>query len=230
MNYDLHRLKNLTVLVAEDDAAVLNDMAQMLSIFFKEVLQASNGEEAFRLFEANKPDMVISDIQMPLTNGLSFAKKIRMIDATTPILFISSYSESSALIQAVNCGVDGYIVKPIELEEVLQAISKSLRRAGIPRENIAYFKNGLVYNYATKVLTQNGLCIDLGAKEHALLAFFLQNRNRTLTKKEIVDEIWALDEISDSAFKGLLNRLRKKIGEESIENDKNNGWRLVLDL
>jgi len=230
MNYDLHRLKNLTVLVAEDDTAVLNDMAQMLSIFFKEVLQASNGEEAFRLFEANKPDIILSDIQMPLTDGLSFAKKIRMINATTPILFISSYSESSALIKAVNCGVDGYIVKPIELEEVLQAISKSLRRAGIPRENIVYFKNDLVYNYATKVLTQNGLCIDLGAKEHALLSLFLQNRNRTLTKKEIVDEIWALDEISDSAFKGLLNRLRKKIGEESIENDKNNGWRLLLDL
>lgn len=230
MNYDLHRLKNLTVLVAEDDTAVLNDMAQMLSIFFKEVLQASNGEEAFRLFEANKPDIILSDIQMPLTDGLSFAKKIRMSNATTPILFISSYSESSALIKAVNCGVDGYIVKPIELEEVLQAISKSLRRAGIPRENIVYFKNDLVYNYATKVLTQNGLCIDLGAKEHALLSLFLQNRNRTLTKKEIVDEIWALDEISDSAFKGLLNRLRKKIGEESIENDKNNGWRLLLDL
>ncbi|WP_263832798.1 response regulator transcription factor [Sulfurospirillum oryzae] len=230
MNYDLQRLKNLTVLVAEDDTAVLNDMAQMLSIFFKEVLQASNGEEAFRLFDANKPDMVLSDIQMPLTDGVSFAKKIRMIDATTPILFISSYSEGSALIQAVNCGVDGYIVKPIELEEVLQAISKSLRRTEIPKKNIVYFKNALVYNYATKVLTQNGLCIDLGAKEHALLSLFLQNRNRTLTKKEIVDEIWSLDEISDSAFKSLLTRLRKKIGEGSIENDKNNGWRLVLDL
>jgi len=229
MNYDLHQLKNLTVLLAEDDKAVLNDMAQMLSIFFKEVLLASNGEEALRLYETKKPDIILSDIQMPLTDGVWLVKKIRASDYVTPILLISSYSEQSVLMNVVNSGIDGYIVKPIELEEVLASIINSLKRSEKPNVNTVHLKNGMTYNLTTKELRKDGLFIDLGIKEHALFLFFLRHLNKTLTKKEIVDEIWPLDEISDSAFKGLLNRLRKKIGEESIENDKQNGWRLRLN-
>lgn len=222
-------LKNLTVLVAEDDITVLNDMAQMLSIFLKEVLQASNGEEAFTLYKEKKPHIILSDIRMPISDGLSFAKQIRAVDHTTPILLISSYSEHSVLLKAINSGVDGYIIKPIELEEVLQTITKSLRRSKIQVENIVRFKNDLLYNLSTKELSKDGLTIDLGVKEHALLSLFLHDRNRTLTKIEILDEIWPLDEITDGALKSVLNRLRKKIGEEYIVNVKNQGWRLSLD-
>ncbi len=229
MKYDAHVLKNLTVLIAEDDIAVLNDMVQILSIFFKEVLQASNGEEAFTLYKAKKPNIVLSDIRMPISDGLAFAKQIRNIDQTTPILFISSYSEYTVLMKALNSGVDGYIIKPIELNEILQTITKSLRRSGIFEEDIVRFKNDILYNISTKELSQDGLIIDLGGKEHALLSVFLHNRKRTLTKTEIVDELWPLDEITDSALKSLLNRLRKKIGEEGIINVKNCGWRLSLN-
>jgi two-component system response regulator VanR len=230
MKYDIHQLKNLTVLIVEDDIDVLNDMVQMLSVFFKEVLQASNGAEALRVYEANKPDIILSDIQMPISDGLWLADKIRALDNTTPILLISSYSEKSLLIEAINMRVDGYILKPFELEEVLQAIIKSLKRSGVThQENGVRLKNGIRYNDATKELTKNGLPIDLGTKEHLLLSLFLHNRDRILTKQEILDAIWPLDEITESAFKGVLNRLRKKIGDGNIENIKNSGWRLLLD-
>lgn len=229
MKYDVHVLKNLTVLVAEDDITVLNEMAEMLLVFFKEVLLASNGEEAFSLYKMKKPDIILSDIRMPVSDGISFAKQIRAVDLTTPIVLISSYSEKPLLLNALNSGVDGYILKPFELEEVLQGIMKSLKRSGIHEENIVRFKNGFMYNHATKELTENGSCLELGVKEHTLLSLFLQNQNRILTKIEIVNELWPLDEITDGAFKGVLNRLRKKIGEESIENVKNSGWRLSLD-
>lgn len=229
MKYNVHILKNLTVLVAEDDIAVLDEMTQMLSIFFKKVVQASNGEEAFALYKEKKPHIILSDIRMPISDGLSLAKHIRAIDHTTPILLISSYSDHAVLMKALNSGVDGYIIKPLELNEILQTIIKSLRRSGIIEENIVRLKNDILYNLFTKELSQDGLIIDLGVKEHALLSFLLHNKERTLTKIEIVDELWPLDEITDGALKSLLNRLRKKIGEEHIVNVKNIGWRLSLD-
>ncbi|MDD2367921.1 MAG: response regulator transcription factor [Sulfuricurvum sp.] len=221
--------KKLTVLVVEDEADVLNDMIQMLLIFFKEVLQASNGEEALRVYETKKPDIILSDIQMPRSDGFWLADKIRAIDKNAPILLISSYSEKPLLIVAINMSVDGYILKPFDLEEVLQAITKSLRRSGVLEKNIICFKNGISYNDATKELSDNGLIIDLGPKEYALLSLFLRNQNRTLTQQEIFNELWPFDEVSDSALKGILHRLRKKIGDESIENVKTSGWRLLLD-
>ncbi|MDD2951220.1 MAG: helix-turn-helix domain-containing protein, partial [Sulfuricurvum sp.] len=73
------------------------------------------------------------------------------------------------------------------------------------------------------------LIIHLGPKEYALLSLFIRNQNRTLTQQEIFNELWPFDEVSDSALKGILHRLRKKIGDESIENVKTSGWRLLLD-
>jgi two-component system, OmpR family, response regulator VanR len=229
MKTEVHLLKNLTILVVEDDSAVLNDMVQMLSIFFKEVVQASNGAEAFLLYQEKKPHIILTDVQMPISDGLSLVKQIRTADPVTPILLISSYSEHTVLMKALNSGVDGYIIKPLELNEILQTITESLRRSGIVKEKTVCFKKDILYNLSTKELSQDGLIIDLGVKEHALLSFFLHNRERTLTKIEIVDELWPLDEITDGALKSLLNRLRKKIGEEHIVNVKNIGWRLSLD-
>jgi two-component system, OmpR family, response regulator VanR len=229
MDNNLMILKHLSVLVVEDDVPILIELEKTLQIFFNVVYTAQNGHDAYLIYQRKKPDMVITDIKMPLLNGIDFIKKIREEDYDTSIVLMSAYSEQETLLKALNLGVDGYIIKPVELEELLNNCLKNLKRQ---KNNTFFekvsFKNGLMYHNLTKELTHNGKAIELGIKELRLLELFLENREKTMSKEYIVSTLWPLDEITDSALKSVLSRLRKKIGEEHIINVKGYGWKFTL--
>ena len=223
----LHILKSLTVLIAEDDAVMLEQNAQTLKIFFKEVFKAKDGLEAFNIYEEQKPSIILADINMPIMDGLNLTKKIRAIDYETPIVLITAYTDGKILLKAANLGIDGYLIKPLQLEDLLLTCRKSLARKKIDNSVIT-FVNNTIYNNATKELYKDGVQIDLGHKEQILLNIFLNALGRTVTKKEIVEALWPLEEVTDSAFKNLLGRLREKIGKECIISVKGAGWRFVV--
>lgn len=229
MDSDLIVLKNLKILVVEDDVPILIELEKTLQIFFDVVYTAQNGHDAYLIYKREKPDMVITDIKMPLVNGIEFIKKIRAEDYDTSIVLMSAYSEQETLLKALNLGVDGYIIKPVELEELLSNCLKSIKR----QKNNAFsekisFENGLIYHSLTKELTFDGAVVELGVKELRLLELFLENREKTMSKEYIVSTLWPLDEITDSAIKSLLSRLRKKVGENHIVNIKGYGWKFML--
>lgn len=219
--------KNLSVLLVEDDLLIIEEMIKTLEIFFDKVYSANDGESALFIYKEMKPDIILSDIVIPKLSGLELAKAIRKENYKTPIVFLSAYSDRDTLLNSINLGLSAYLVKPFSLEELLEACYKSLARGDV--EGRVDFKNGVIYDIKKKELSKDGDLVDAGSKEKALLELLLRHTDKTLSKEEIVYELWPLDSISDSALKSLLSRLRKKIGEERLINVRGGGWRLCLD-
>ena len=128
MSYDLIFFKNLSVLFAEDDDIVRAQVTETLRIFFGKIFIAKDGEEAFEIFKLEKPDIILSDIKMPKIDGLQLIEKIREENQSIPIIILTSYSDQNTLFKAANSSIDGYILKPLELNNFLETFDKVIRR------------------------------------------------------------------------------------------------------
>lgn len=228
MAYNLQLFKKMTILFAEDEKIIREQTADMLKIFFADVHVATNGVEAFEIFTDVHPDMILCDIKMPLMDGVLLTQKIRSLRNNIPIILLTSFSDQQTLLKAANAGIDGYILKPIELEILLETLDTVLKRKTL---SVKFFKfdNGIIYNTLTHELFKNGALINLGKKERSLLKLFIENSDKTISKEELIFSIWEIEDITESALKNLLNRLRNKIGFEIIVSVKGSGWRLNKD-
>lgn len=218
-------LKNKTVLFAEDDDIMREQTAEILSMIFKKVYTAKDGEEAYELYEDEKPDLLITDIKMPRKDGLKLIKQIRQKDYSIPIILLTSFTDYPMLINAANLSVDGYLIKPIEFEQLTLTICTSMKRVhkGL---GLLKLKNDLFYNVGTKEIYYKGNAISLGAKEHELLDLLISHRHLTVTKEEIASQLWPFDPICDSAIKNLILRIRKKLGDDIIISVRSVGYRI----
>lgn len=225
MEQDLQILKRMTILFVEDDPLVLEQISSLLNIFFGKVITAENGQIAYTLYEDEEPDIILSDLQMPKIGGFDFFTLIRKHNQSIPIIILSAYSDHTMLFKAANAQIDSYIVKPVELEALLDVFRKVLPK--ITTKNLFFhFENNLIYNTLTEELFKKGELIPLGKKEKMLLKLFIQYNYRTIDKDEITYNIWPHEDVSESALKNLLNRLRNKVGFDLIVSVKGSGWRL----
>ncbi len=219
-------LKDKSVLFAEDDIISRNQTAEVLEMLFGKVYTAENGEEAYHLYEDESPDIIITDIKMPIKDGLSFIKRVRQNNYTVPIILMSSFAEQEMLLNAANLSIDGYLVKPVELEKLTFAICRAIQRTNKSEEGLVVLGKNLFYNSATKELYNKGVVVMLGGKEQELLVLLLNNRQKTITKEEIAKTLWPLDPICESAIKNIVLRLRKKLGLDIIISVRGIGYRL----
>ena len=118
------KLQNLTLLYAEDEEGIRKNIADSLSYYVKEVIEASNGAEAFELYEQKKPDIILSDINMPLLNGIDMVKQIRGIKDDVPVIFATAHSDSEFLIEAIKVRAENYVVKPLDIKKLLLFIQE----------------------------------------------------------------------------------------------------------
>lgn len=125
--FDKDSFRNITLLYVEDDEMTLEEISFFLKKYVKKLIVAKNGEEGLELFKEHNPDMVITDIQMPIMNGLEMSKKILEINPSIPIAVTTAYSDSEYLINAIEIGIDKYLLKPINMMDVLAVMHKSLQ-------------------------------------------------------------------------------------------------------
>ncbi len=117
----LERLKALSLLYVEDDLATREELAQILEIWLGRVQVASNGQEGLEIFSGSpqRPDIVLTDIQMPVLNGLSMSAEIRRQVPDQPIIVLSAYNDMEYLFRAIDIGITNYITKPVSVERLL---------------------------------------------------------------------------------------------------------------
>ena len=228
MQHSLLSLKELTILFIEDDETMLKESSEMLTVFFSDVYTASTAKLGYETYEDKKPDIILTDIGLPDMNGLLLVKKIREKDTKTPIVVLSSYSDQKVLLEAANSKIDGYIVKPILLNELIAKLLSALQR-GKNNVSSVRLKNEVTYNFNSRELLKNGKIIFFGANEHLLLELFIENSTKILTKQEIMYHIWPLENVTDSALKNLLSRFRSKIGDDMLTSVKGSGWRINME-
>jgi len=122
------KLNDLRVLLVEDDPVALDLTAQALEERVERVYQASNGEEGWTLFRMLRPDLVISDIRMPGMDGMMFAQKIKALNPSQPIFFLSAFNDRETLMKAMELSVDSFVLKPLDMEELFKRIEKVMAK------------------------------------------------------------------------------------------------------
>ncbi len=101
-------------------------MEELLVMLFGKVISASDGEKAYKLYKEELPDIILSDVQMPNSNGLNLIKQIRTHDHETPIVLLTSFSEEELLLTAKHLSFNGYLSKPITLEKLISTLCKAM--------------------------------------------------------------------------------------------------------
>jgi len=218
-------LKTKSVLFAEDDEMLRAQTTEVLEMLFGKVYPAEDGEIAFRLYEEESPDIIITDIKMPKKDGLKLVGQIRRYDYRTPIILLTKFAENAMLFDAANLSVDGYLIKPVQVDTLTDAICRSLKRVHNDQGPVK-LGQGLFFNTATQELYQNDTIVPLGTKELDLLMLLIKKRSKTVTKDEISQALWPFDPICDSAIKNLILRIRKKLNTDIIISVRGIGYRL----
>ena len=118
-------LKNINVLYVEDDKEIAEEVVDILEMEIDTVYHATNGQEGLELYKNNNIDLIVSDIMMPVMDGLEMSKRIREIDSSAIIIIISAFSEVSYFQKAIEIGVDNYILKPMNITKLLEVIEQS---------------------------------------------------------------------------------------------------------
>ena len=218
---------NLTLLYVEDDEIIRQNAVEYLINYCKEVFQAKDGEEALLIYKAKKPDVIISDIEMPQLNGLEMAKQIRKTDKTTPIIIATAFTDQNYLLDAVELQLIKYITKPISSKKLKEALGLVLEHLHI--DSILSIGKNIFYDKLNKTLMINKEFIKLNNKELQLLDLLAKNHTRIVSYEEIENIIWYDNVMSKDALRALVRTLRIKLQGEYIENISSFGYKLKID-
>ncbi|MGD9787236.1 MAG: putative bifunctional diguanylate cyclase/phosphodiesterase [Sulfuricellaceae bacterium] len=123
--FDVASLKELTLLYVEDDDDIREELARYLRRRSGNLWTAVNGQEGLELFRQHRPDVVVTDIMMPVMDGLRMAVEIKAIDYDTPVVVTTAFNDYDLLLKAIDAGIDKYVLKPIDVESLLEAIYKA---------------------------------------------------------------------------------------------------------
>ncbi len=220
----MNTLKKLTILFLEDNLDFAESFCETLSLQFKKVLHAKNLREAFDLYHNNSIDIIISDIKISDENGLEFIQKIRETDKETPIIVLSAHKDENFLFQAIGLNILSYELKPlsyVKYTKLLQHIQGKFEFTH--KHNL---NDNVIYNSLSKQISYKNETIPLTKKEILFLELLLQNTQKVTTQEEIQAYVWKEQDMSESALKNFLMRLRKKIPTKFISTINGLGYKL----
>lgn len=227
----MYNLKDLTLLYIEDDELLRKKFVNFLKPKFKEIFEALDGVEALEKYHADRPDMMVVDINMPKLNGLEVIEHIRKHDKETPIIILSAYSDQEKLFKAIRLGLSDYLVKPVPRQKLLSFLENmGLKLYQSRHEGSIELRNGYVWKKEDRILSHNGENITLAKRELIFLEYLIENLNRIVTFYVIEELIWQgeTEEVDKHAsLRQLLKRLRKKLPEELVENIYGEGYRIL---
>lgn len=220
-------LQKLTILIVEDENEIRKLMEEVIKSVFFEVYSAKNGDEGIKKFKKFAPDLIVTDIAMPIMDGLDMAKMINEISPTTPIIALSAFSDKEKLLKAIEVGVDKYILKPVDMDELLLAI-ENIARSKFKNMNIIKITDELQYNPASKQLLCNDQEILLTKKEFSFIALLINKMGNLVLLDEIKKNVWSDENVNDTAIRTFVKRVRDKIGQDVIKNIPGLGYKIEV--
>ena len=218
-------LKNLKVLLVEDDSDSKKIMHDVLSDNFEKVFTAQNGDEGLKKFKKYNPNMVITDVFMPISDGLDMTRYIKEISKDTPVIVLSAHSEKETLLKAIDVGVDKYLIKPIMADDLLKTI-ENVAKSKIETANIIQVANGYSFNKIKRVLIRDGVEISLTKKELAFISLLIKRLGTLVLHDEIKSVVWVGESVTEAAIRTFVKRVRDKVGNNFIKNVPGLGYKI----
>ena len=199
-----------SILIVEDNKNLRKLMTTYLKKNNYETLEAENGEEALKIMDKSHVDLIISDVMMPNMDGYELARELREANYMLPILMVTAKETIDDKREGFLSGVDDYMVKPIDMNEMVLRVGVLLRRANIINQRKLIIKN-VILSYDELSVTKGQKVYDLPQKEFQLLYKLLSFPNKIFTRQELMDEIWGLESDSDERTVDVhIKRLREK--------------------
>lgn len=230
MDKDYEEFENLNLLYVEDDIWAQEVIAGILENYFKKVFVANNGEEGFNIFQNEKIDVIITDLEMPKTNGVSLISKIRDIDFHIPLIVFTAYTDKAHLLPCANYNIQGYIEKPLNEEKITNIFNNLLSYISTDLNDDIELAENIIYVSNNSKLIKNDEDIKLSKKEKILLDLLILNKNHLVSYDQIELKIWQdFDEVmTGTALRTLVKSLRQKTDKNIIQNVSGMGYLLKL--
>jgi DNA-binding response OmpR family regulator len=222
--------KNITILYVEDNDFIREEAIEYLSLLYTNILEASNGQEALDIYASSKPDIIITDIEMPIINGLQMVKAIRRNDKKTPIIIITAFMNPEYLLEAIELQLVKYILKPITNHKLDIALSLAHECLEHPVDNsIVQLSSNSYYDKLNRTLVLDSKIVQLTHNEIMLFDLLLSHTASIVGYGEIKNKIWNYEENYRDSLRSLVRSLRHKLGDILIKNISGIGYRIILE-
>ena len=185
------------ILIVEDEANIRELLRLYLEREGYTVIEAENGVEGIKQWKSEKPDMLLLDVMMPVMDGWTVCKEIRA-ESDVPIIMLTAKGETADRVSGLEMGADDYIVKPLEMPEVIARVRAVFRRMAPDETPEKLSFDNLVIDKQAYDLVIKGKRVDAPPKEIELLYYLASSPNRVFTRAQLLDDVWGFDYFGDT--------------------------------
>jgi len=208
------------VLIVEDEPGLVEGLAHNFQFEGYEVATAQDGREGLKLALRDRPDLIVLDLMLPQKDGFEVLREFRQRNSTVPVLILTARSLESDLIQGFDLGADDYLTKPFSVAELMARARALLKRAPQSEGGEAlppghYNFGDVVIDFQTREVRKSGELVPLAFKEFELLKYLALRRGKTVSREELLQEIWGVDPDSGVTTRTVdthIANLRGKLG------------------
>lgn len=235
LNLDIFANNSLRILYVEDDITTAQSTLNILKKFFQHIDVAHNGKDGIKKFDANTYDIILTDLDMPVMDGLKMIEYIRKKDKTTSIIIFSCYSDSEYFLESIELGIDGYILKPFNLQQFLSVLHRVLHKEtpnqiNNENDNFIHLKDNFLWDKVKNILQKNNEIIKLTETEIKVFSLLGEKHDFFAPKEEIYKHLY--NDVShinnEQKFRNILSKLKNKIGTKLIESYYSQGYILCI--
>ena len=241
-------MNKIKVLLVEDEQSLAMILSDTLEAQGFEMRTAGDGEEGLRMFEEQKPDVLVADVMMPKMDGFEMARRIRKTDKHTPVLFLTARSAVNDVVEGFELGGNDYLKKPFGIQELIIRI-KSLCHCAFEGDetnasaiiaaslqdgkqdewvNIGSYR----FNATQQILQLGDECMELSHREAEILRFLVENQNEVVEMKTILLELWGDDSFFNTrSLHVFITKLRHKLSDDEnirIVNVRGIGYKMLI--
>ncbi len=228
-------MKDIKILLVEDDKSLNYLIEESLESEGYSIVSVTDGMAGFDAYYSDKPDLIILDIMLPKLDGFSLARKIRVSDKSTPIIFLTAKEQKKDIVEGFKIGCDDYILKPFSLEELYLRIVAVLRRVKNQSNDSPNNDFGIgEYNFLVnkRELVHPKEAFELTTRETDVLQYLCRNLNERVSREDILTQFWERSDIYTSrSLDVFISKLRKYLSHDDsikIESIRGYGFKLLV--
>ena len=224
------------ILLVEDEPGLVLTLSDRLAREGYLVESSTDGENGLERAAGEAFDLVILDVMLPRLNGFDVLKELRRRNVETPVIMLTARGQVVDRVVGLKLGADDYVTKPFEMVELLARIEAKLRRAPVaPHPSEGYQFGGVRVDFRRAEVTKDGQPLEVSAREFQLLKYFIEHRGATLTREELLNEVWGYNAMPSTRTVDVhVAWLRQKIEPNPhvprfIHSVRGDGYRLTVD-